>query len=97
MGTLAETDARERFSWSSQRSEQLDEALKTCLGDTVAERARYIAAEHNWPVAAVRNRLYAMQSPHRTDQPAARESDETGAATEQEGDQHAAQREAVAI
>lgn len=86
METQAEAEARERFFWSPERNQVLEEALQTCSATTVAERARQIAAEQNWPPAAVRNKLYAMQAPRYADRPAtAREPDHAEA--EKEDDQ----------
>ena len=91
------SDAKHPFLWTPERREHLEEALATCTGTTVIERARRIAARYNWPEAPVRSKLYEMQRPHRDGQSAARESDGTGAEAEQEGDQHADQREVATV
>jgi hypothetical protein len=96
--TLAETEARQRFLWSSERLQQLEQALSTCNGGgTVLERARQIADQCGWPVEKVRSKLYEMRSLDRhAGQPTARES--AGGEPEKEGDQHAEQRiEAVLV
>ncbi len=91
----ATSDAKHPFLWTQERRDLLEEALTTCTGTTVIERARQIAALHNWPEASVRSKLYEMQRPRRDGQSAARESDGTEA--EQEGDQHADQREVITV
>ncbi len=89
------TCAKHPFNWTMERRQQLDEALATCTGTTVVERARQIAYEHEWPVMAVRSKLYEMQRPRRDDKPAARETEHAEA--EQEGDQHVELREAITV
>lgn len=89
------SDAKHPFLWTPERRDLLEEALSTCTGTTVIERARQIAALHNWPEASVRSKLYEMQRPRRDGRSAARESD--GVEAEQEGDQHAEQREVVTV
>jgi len=88
------TQAKQPFSWTLERRQQLEQALTTCTGSTVVERARQIAYEHNWPVMAVRSKLYEIQRPERRTKQAARESEQ---AEQKEGDQHADQREAVPV
>jgi hypothetical protein len=94
--TLAEAEARERFFWSPQHCQQLDEELKTCTASTVAERARQIAARCNWPLATVRNKLYAMQAPRYTGHSAAARESDTAAEAEKEDDQRV-ERNAVTV
>jgi hypothetical protein len=91
----AEADAKHPFLWTPERLQQLEEALATCIGTTVIERARQIADKHDWPAMSVRSKLYAIQKPHRDGKPTAREAEHSEA--EQEGDRHAECLEAAPV
>lgn len=83
------------FRWTPERQQQLEQALITCTGPSAIERARQIAYEFQWPIMAVRSKLYEMQRPRRAGQSAAREPESTEAA--KEGDRHADQCEAAPV
>ena len=86
--------AKPQFRWTSERLQQLEAALATCTGTTVIERARQIAYEYDWPVLAVRSKLYEMQRPRRDD---AREAERTKQPQEQSGVEEVASKgEAIA-
>lgn len=89
--TPAEAEIRSRFFWSTERLQQLEQALARCTTSKVAERARQIAAEYGWPLAAVRNRLYGMQAP-RSPNHLATVREPQQAEAEKEDDQHAHHR-----
>ncbi|HEX7737216.1 MAG TPA: hypothetical protein VF458_20390, partial [Ktedonobacteraceae bacterium] len=74
-----EASESKQFSWTPERRLMLEEALKTCIGTTVIERAREIAALHRWPETSVRSKLYEMNRLQRADQSACREMGETSA------------------
>lgn len=54
-----------KFTWTPERLRELEVALETCTGSTVAERAKQVAGRCNWPVEKVRSKLYELQRQHR--------------------------------
>jgi hypothetical protein len=64
-----------RFRWTPERLRQLQTARNHCTGDNLAEHARSIAGQYNWPVEKVQSKLYELRNSSRhSGQAAAREA-----------------------
>jgi hypothetical protein len=89
-----EGEKKLRFRWTPERQAQLEQALATCTGNTVAEQAEQIAGRCGWPVDKIRSKLYELRNPDRhAVRPAAREAE----TEQQEDDQRAEQLEVAPV